>query len=221
MENSFKTSFIPQQPIVRADGLSRRKEPVNLALVLAFVIFFITLTVAGGVYFYKLQGDKQIIEMRQQLQAEEKNLNIDEINAFKHIDNKISMVRGLLQNHTVFSTVLLLIEGSTAQNIGLTTLAYAKGASGDFILTLSGRAPSYGAVYFQSETWRSMVPMVKSVKISNPSIDDATGIVSFNADLVINPTYTKYNKMIETESRLNKIKEVQSGAPSDISQLTP
>lgn len=221
MENSFKTSFIPQQPITRADGGLRRKEPMNLALVLAFVIFFITITVAGGVYFYKLQGDKQIIEKRQQLQAEEKNLNIDEINTYKHIDNKISKVRGLLQNHTVFSTILLLLEGSTAQNIGLTNLAYTKGAGGDFLLTLSGRAPSYGAVYFQGETWRSMVPMVKSVKIYNPSLDDATGIVSFNADLSINPAYTKYNKMIETENRLNKIKEDQSGVPSDISQFVP
>lgn len=222
MENSFETSFIPQQPLVRTEGVPRRSEPVNIALILALVIFFITVTVAGGIYFYKLQVDKRILSKEKQLQAEEKNLNIDEINAYKHIDDKLVAVKGLLQNHSVFSTVLLLIEDSAAQNIGLTALSYQKGPTGDYVLTLSGKAPSYSAVYFQGETWRSMVPMVKSVKMGAPVADDTTGIVSFNAELTINPLYTKYSKMVETENQLNKPKEVvpsvASGTPPIVTQ---
>jgi len=219
MENSFETSFIPQQPLVRVEGAPRRSEPINLALVLAFIIFFITITVAGGVYFLKLQADKRVNEKQAQLAAEEKNLNIDEINAYKHIDDKLVTVKGLLQNHTVFSTILLLLEESTAVNIGLTSLGYTKGTNGDYIVTLSAKAPSYSAVYFQGESWRKMVPMVKTVKISAPVADEATGIVTFGAELVINPLYTKYNKLVETENQLNKMDQTPADIESGIISL--
>lgn len=217
MENSFETSFIPQQPLVRVEGVSRRSEPINIALILAFIVFFITITVAGGIYFYKLQVDKRVDAKEKQLADEEKNINIDEINAYKHIDDKLVAVKGLLQNHTVFSTILMIIERSTASNIGLTSLGYTKGTSNDYVLVLAGKAPSYSALYFQGESWRQMVPMVKSVKISSPIIDDTTGIVSFSAELVINQVNTKYNRMTETEDQLNKIKEMQMGVTPDMS----
>ncbi len=217
MENSFETSFIPQQPIVRVEGDSRKREQVNFALILAFIIFFITITVAGGIYFYKLQVDKRVNQKEEQLKAEGKNLNFAEIKTYKHINDKLAIAKELLQGHTVFSTILLLIEGSTAQNIGFTSLAYLKETDGGYLLTLSGKAPSYSAVYFQSEVWRGMAPMVNSVHISNPSADEKTGIVSFTAELMINPAYTKYSKIIEAENELNKRKEAQSGTTSSIS----
>lgn len=220
MEKTFETSFIPQQPLVRVEGTPRRNEPMNLALILALIVFFVTLMVAGGIYFYKLQVDKRILAKEQQLQSEEKNLNIDEINAYKHIDDKLTTVKTLLQNHTVFSTILLLLEKSTAANIGFTSLDYKKTPSGDYVVTLSAKAPSYSAAYFQGEAWRA-VPIIKNVKISAPSADLSSGIVSFGVELLIDSSAVKYNKMAQTEDELSGASHAQAGAAPDASSTQP
>lgn len=223
MENSFDTSFIPQQPLVRVEGAPHRKEPINLALVLAIIIFFVTLVVAGGVYLYKLQIDKGVQAKELALQAEEKNLNIDEINSYKRIDTRITTAKTLLRGHTVFSIILNLLEETAAQNIGLTSLSYG-GDSKNYKLSLSGEALNYGAVYFQAQAWRSMIPLVKKVEIISLTPSDTTGVVSFSAEITIDPAYTNYAQLAQEEEQFRKIKETQSQSinpPSGIPPLPP
>lgn len=198
MDKSFETSFMPQQPLLRVEGVSRRREPVNIAMILALVIFFVTLAVCGGMYFYKLQVDKRVHARAVELEEAEKLLDIDEIELYKKIDMRIDTAKNLLENHTVFTVILNLLEESSAQNIGLTSLGYS-GDKKSFSLMVGGQAASYGAVYFQANAWRAMAPLVQSVSIESLNLDDTSGVVSFNARFIINPDMTKYTRLLESE----------------------
>ncbi len=198
MDKSFETSFMPKQPLLRVEGVSRRREPVNLAMVMALIVFFVTLAVSGGIYFYKLQVDKRVVARAMELEAAEKLLDIDEIELYKRIDTRIDTAKSLLENHTVFTVVLNLLEESSAQNIGLTSLSYSKDKQ-TFVLTLSAQATSYGAVYFQANAWRSMAPLVTDVKVESLTLDDTSGIVSFAGRLVVDAGLTKYGRLLESE----------------------
>ena len=120
MANNFDTSFIPQQPLLKVEGVKRRNEPVNFALVLALVIFVVALVVAGGTYFYKTSIDREVLEKAQALEEAEKSLAINDIELYKRVDTRLSAAKSLLAGHNVFLIILDLLEESAAQNIGLT-----------------------------------------------------------------------------------------------------
>ena len=74
---------MPQQPLLRVEGGGRRAESINLALVVGIIVFFVTLSVAGAMYFYKAKLDKQVLAKGQQLADQEKKFNVDEIAIYK------------------------------------------------------------------------------------------------------------------------------------------
>src|SRR3989344_2014640 len=206
MANSFDTSFIPQQPLLKVEGSARRFESVNIILVIAFFVFFVTLIVWGGMYFYKTSIDKRIAESEKELQSKEANLKIDE---------RLSIAKGLLQNHVAFSTILTLLEEITAKNIGLTGLKYSVDSdNGSITLDLSAQAPSYSAVYAQVEAWREMRSILREVKVDMPRVDTVSGIVSFAAKLAIDPGYVKYARLVQVGSSATE-------APGESSPQTP
>jgi hypothetical protein len=203
MQNSFDTSFIPQQPLLRVEGAPRRQEPVNFALMLAFVLFFVSLITAGGIYFYKSQIDARIAASTEELAALEKTLDVDEIEKYKRVDARIVMGRALLRDHGVFTIVLDFLEETTAKNIGLTSLNYSLNSENKVEVRLTGEGPSFQSVYFQSEEWKRATPLTEKVKIDSISLDDTTGVVVFNALIVLNSPLLKYEKLLEIEKSMN------------------
>ena len=202
MQNSFDTSFIPQQPLLRVEGVERSREPLNFALVLSFIVFFVSLITAGGIYLYQRQIDARIVEKSAQLAALEKTLNSDEINVYKRVDLRISTARALLRDHGVFSLVLDFLENETAKDIGLTSLSYTTNKDNNVEVHIRGVGPSFQSVYFQSETWKAASPFVIEMDIDSVNLSDTTGVVDFDATIVIDPAYLKYKKLLETEAAM-------------------
>lgn len=198
MDNSFDTSFIPQQPLLKVEGYSRRWESVNLSLIIAFVIFFSTLAVAGGMYLYKISLDRNLLALEKELQSKEAILKTADIDRYKAIDMRLNVVKQLLHQHTAFSTILVLLEKITAQDVGWTALSYATNdADGAVILSVGGQAPSYSAVYAQAEVWRTMPATLQKVEVSMPVIaSPESSIVTFGAKLTIDPEYVKYARVL-------------------------
>lgn len=218
MANQFETAFIPQQPILRVDGVSRSGEPVNLALILSLIIFFVTIAVSAGVYLYRVQIDKRVHEKSQILEAAEKDFNIDEITTYKRIDSRLALAKKLVDEHTISSVAFDLLESSTAQNVGLTSLTFTKDLQGNSI-NLNGQAPSYAAVYFQAEAWRAMRPKIQSAEVTVMSLEDRTGIVSFSVKLMIDPQYLQSLSVINARSGTPKTSTVPV-APETASSTT-
>ena len=199
MANLPETSFMPQQPLLRVEGGSRRSEPINLALVVAIIVFFVTLSVAGGMYFYKTKLDKEVLAKGQQLADQEKKFNVDEIAVYKNLQTSLVAAKKLVDSHTIFSVILDTIEGHAAENVGLTAFDYKKEDTG-IKLSVSGQAPSYAAVYFQVQEWRK-TPHVKKVDVTTLALDEHSSVVAFSAIMDIDTTFLDYAQVLQSQSQ--------------------
>lgn len=200
MGNQFETSFIPQQPLLKVEGSMRPRESLNIALVIALVLFFVSIVVSAGVYVYRTQVNKSIAVHEKQLADAEQYFDIDEITKFKHVDTRLTTAKNLVDRHVIFSVILDLLEASTAQNVGLMSLGFAKTGRG-YEVSLAAEAPSYAAVYFQRDAWRNMKPMITDVRVSGMSLSQQTGIVSFSTVLTIDPSYLEFSRYLDAQKR--------------------
>ncbi len=213
MANLPETSFMPQQPLLRVEGGNRRSEPINLALVVAIIVFFVTLSVAGGMYFYKTKLEKEVIAKGQELADQEKKFNGDEITIYKNLQTSLITAKKLVDSHTIFSVILDTIETHAAQNVGLTAFDYKKDDTG-IKVSVSGQAPGYAAVYFQVQEWRKTLH-VKKVDVTSLALDERTSVVAFSATIDIDPTSLDYAGVLQAQSQ----KQIQ--AQNDTLITTP
>lgn len=196
MANFFETSFVPQQPLVKVEaGGGKRREPVNVALVVALILFFVTVAVAGGMYFWEKKTTETKDVAGKELEAMEKNFDIDKINSYKSLQSTLRNAKSLVDDHTIFSVILDTVEKNAAGNIGLTSLAF-DGANNKSVVSLSGQAPSYKAVYFQVQTWRGIKPIFKNVKVTSLTLSEMSGIINFSAEIEVDAKSLAFQKYL-------------------------
>lgn len=196
MPNTFETSFIPKQPLLKIEGNSQRRESVNVALVVSLIIFFVTASVAGGLYFWKGKVFETVRERAVELKDAEKNFNIDDINTYKRLQISLDTAKRLVDEHTIFSVAFNIIEDQTAKNIALTSLTYGQEPLG-VSLVLSGQAPSYSALYFQVNSWKNMNPLVKMVELTSFVLDEKSGVVTFSVKIILEGSYFRSAQVIQ------------------------
>jgi|GEM_PF-2245991 len=226
MPNQFDTSFIPQQPLLRVEAVRGRHEPLNFALVLALILFFVVLITAGGIYFYSRSIDARILARSTELANLEETLDSSSIAEYKDIESRINNAKVVVRDHSVFSVILALLESGAADNIGLTRLV-SSARENKFFVNIGGVGPSYQSVYFQLETWRRISPLVLGVDLSEISLEDKTGLVVFNAKIEIKPELMKYSgvyqtiQKIRTEEGFSQSKNTEVEIVSEVNSQTP
>ena len=220
MANQFETSFIPQQPLLKVDGASRPRQLINVSLVFSLIIFFVTLAVAGGAYFYEQQMFQKVKETQEALEAKEKTFDIDKITTYKNLQLTLDTAKNLADNHTIPSTLFDVIEERAAENIGLTALTFSQDNSISY-LTLSGQAPSYEAVYFQVAKWRETKPLMKSIQVSSVSLDEVSGVIAFTAKIEIDSQYLGYARYLAAQKSKESATKVTPSAVPINSENTP
>lgn len=221
MTNQFETAFVPQQPLLRVEAGQRPRVPLDLALIVSLIVFFVTLAVAGGAFFYKQQVDKQVISRGEDLKAAEALFDTGKISTYKELQVKLTTAKTLVDSHTIFSLIFDLIETKAATNIGLTSLTFGQeGNSGDVSLLLTGQAPSYEAVYFQMQKWRESKPVIKSVDMTSLSLEEASGIVSFSVKIALDAKTIGYANMLAASNAANA-QQAAAAAPSAFTEPSP
>jgi hypothetical protein len=213
MANDFETSFIPQQPLLKVEGTTRRREAVSFALILAFIVFLVTLGVAGGLYLKKRSIEKEVADYTQQLVDAEKRISVDDIDKFKKIELRLGEAKKLLSAHVAFTTVFDLLEETVAENVMLTQLSYVQSEE-SLKVALSGLAKSYSAVYYQIEQWKKMAPMVKSVTLGSVELNLTRGVIQFKVDIILSPEYIRYSNVVAAETARVSTSTAPSVAPA-------
>lgn len=226
MANQFETSFIPQQPLLKVEGVSHRKEVVNFAAVFAIIIFFVAMVVAGGMYFYRAQVNDRIYQAQRDLAEAEKYFSIEEINKYQKADIRLRAAKTLVNEHTISSVILDFLEETTAVNVGLTSFGATKDATG-YHVSLTGQAPGYKGVHFQVEKWRTMGPTIRKVEMGTMGLEEDTGIVTFSVTMDIDPSYVEFSRVLERKGSLYgeaptpASEMVSEAAEVDIQSTTP
>ncbi len=163
MEPTFKTPFIPQQPMqkapVRPLGVTNRRPraPIGLGYLVTLIVFLISVIASGGVFFYLGYVNKQIDSLVAEIEKK-KDTEPATTAALKRLSNRIESSKVLLKNHVAVSGVLGALERTTLAPVQLTGLsvAPAKGSDAKLMLTIEGQTLDLDAVAFQYVTTRDI-----------------------------------------------------------------
>lgn len=194
--NPYDTSFLPQQPNLRPDGSLGRREPIALGMIIALVVFFVTLAVGGGTYLYKKDIERRIDEKNRELASMKAKIDLETIEKLGRVSRHLDQAEKLLVNHTAFSLALGILSAGTAVNVGYDSLRFGPSNSGAPTLALTGIAPSYEAVYFQEQALPHN-PNIKSAKVINVTLDPQSGTVSFEMEAELSPDAVRFGRYFE------------------------
>jgi len=195
MQTNFNTSFIPEPPRSGPGAAMRSSGArVNIALVVALVIFFSTLATAGGMYFYRFSVEKTRDAKTEELAQKAKEIDIEVIRKFDYDKQRLDLAKGLLENHGSTLALLDVLQEETLKSVRFTQFDLTD-KEGKPNLSLSGEAPSYMSVYLQEDAMKKL-PVVTNVKLSALTLNEQRGFVSFMLSLELKPEAINYGKYL-------------------------
>lgn len=205
METKFQTSFIPKRPIVPVGGLnvSAPRRTTSFFMIVAVLLFVVSLVSAGGMYFWKSYLESAQLEYKEQLAKREQQFNPDLIEELKRQNVKIDVGKQLIVNHIALSQIFQIIGQLTIENVRFTSMDVSTGgtnANSDVKVSLKGHGTSLSAVAWQSDVLGKLEKyglrnIVKNPILSDPTLD-SNGLVSFGFTASIDPSNLSYEKSL-------------------------
>lgn len=234
MDKETKISFIPKKPL--AVDKARARRPMGIFLAVSFLLFFVVLSVYGGLYLYKANLEKTLAGKVSELEAEkEKGDPAGVIEKAETLQKRVESAERILGNHIALSRVFALLEELTLKSITFNSLTIKQaGAStgGEassgalFSVDLKGNAKSYASLAYQSDVLRK--EMESGGRVEYFSITGATpnkmGDVSFGMEMRLYAKFFSYGDVLsdakETDGGvdMSPVEEIGSGSAPDGTQ---
>jgi len=195
MEQNFQTSFIPKKPMIEEKAKVRR--PMSLFFIISLFLFFATLLVAGGAYFYKGILTQNVTKMESDLNKAKERFELSKIKLLQTLDKRLNASNKILEGHIAVSPIFEALQAVTMKTIRYTDFSYTH--SGNSILvTMSGQAIGYRSIALQSDLLTKNKNFIDPV-FSGLSLDEK-GNVLFNLDFSVDKNFVDYQQMAKTES---------------------
>ncbi len=179
----FKTSFIPQKPIIQRENQTSQSG-VNIVLFVSLILFFATLIVTGGIFLYGTILERQEVSLGVSIERAREAVEPELVSSLVRIDSRIQSVRGILDAHTTASQLFSLLEKDTLSSISFETFRYVVEPDGKILVRLGGSAKSYASIALQSvlfgENKFIVNPVFSNLQLNN--VGDVTFSVSANVD---------------------------------------
>src|SRR5690606_20699572 len=132
MDEKFRSSFIPKQPLVGSEGSSpryrQRRSKSSPFLAISVVLFVLSGLLYGAVYGYTLLIDREIENMGAQLEEQWQQIRPAEIAEYKRFDDRLKVAESILNNHIVLSEIFTLLSEHTLPTIRYTDFSFSKDA---------------------------------------------------------------------------------------------
>lgn len=202
MDPKFRSSFIPKKPISGKPEMGRvrrRKKSFDIFTLGSIIIFFIALIAAGTTYGYAYVLQDQVDQKGEELVKKIELINLEQIEDFKLLDNRLNVAWRLLRDHKITSRFFELLEENTLHTISFDSYTFER-ESGDalYAIELSGEAESFDALALQADVLRRQT-LIKSVELFNlDSITSKEGLILFTIEAMFDPKEIAY--IIETET---------------------
>ncbi len=150
METKFDTTFIPKGPSLTNPDIVLRKKRRSLLHRGGFVIFFIALFSAGGLFGYERYLTNDIKAMNDVLVKQKSTYDSNEIDRLKKASLRLSTGSKILENHKATSLFFAELEEQTLKAVQWTTIEINRDEDDKVILVnISGLAKSYASVALQ------------------------------------------------------------------------
>lgn len=191
METKMQTSFIPKKPVTETESSD---SGISLFLLLAIIVFIVSIAAAGGVWIWKNSLVSKIEEDKIALVAEKSKYEEKTINDLIRLDDRINVANILLKKHIAVSPVFSLLEENILKNVRLKNLKFTYGTDDKVKIELAGTAQSYEVLskqgdYFGASELREIISQPVITDFS-PNID---GTVSFNFNALVYPSFISYS----------------------------
>lgn len=185
MDPQVQTSFIPKKPLV---GESRGGG--GLAMLVAFLLFAVSLAGAGGVLAYSAYLDRAIADKKISLEKAEGAFNVRSIQDLTRLDVRLEQAEQLIQNHVAPSGLFSFLSSATLERVQFTSLSLEINADGSGHLTLRGTADSFSSLALQSDQF-GVSKVLRNVIFSDISTD-ANARVTFLVSADVDHTLLSY-----------------------------
>lgn len=187
-----QTSFIPKRSLVDDAVPMRASSGSNLFMFLAIIVFFGALLSTGGVYFYSIYLNKNIVSMEESLIRARGQFEPALVSTLQKLDKRLLAGNEVLSNHTLVSPIFTSLESITLKSVRFNKFAYTftKDKTTKAEIKMSGLARGYTAIALQAEMFKTN-KYIQDVVFSNLNLDDK-GNVSFDLSFSMDPHFLLY-----------------------------
>lgn len=180
---TIPTSFVPKQPV--APSSRQQKSGINVLFIIGGVIAIISVVLAAGVFGYELYLKNARDQKSVALSEAQKAVNIDTIEDFIRLKNRLNTVETLLNQHIGLSEFFDTLEARTLQTVRFSGLTVTVEDDRSAEIKMEGVARSFNALAAQS----SAIAAEKRIKraiFSDISVEK-NGTVSFALTATLDP----------------------------------
>lgn len=182
----MKPSLIPKTSLA-AKSIYRPRKTSFLA-VFSVGVFFLSVGLLAGGYFYKGFLEGRIKELNDTLKRTEAEFEPASIEELARTSELIKNSKVILAEHKIPSKVFLLLENLTLPSVRFSSFSFGE-KDGQYSVLMNGEAKSYTAIAEQAAVF-SKSALVEKASFSNFALK-SEGNVSFNVSLIINPEVLK------------------------------
>lgn len=181
-------SFIPKTTL--ATPSKARRHPVSLFLVIAVLLFLLSVGGWGGAYAYRSVTKSQVETLTASLQKKKAAFEPEALEGLSELDRKMKAGDALLAQHMTLVPVFDAIERLTVQSVRFTSFIYERGTGVPSKVVMTGEAKSYSSIALQSDE------LARAREIINPIFSGLSvnrdGNVAFVLTFNIDPAVTSY-----------------------------
>jgi hypothetical protein len=192
-QGQFTTTFIPKKPMMEAPKSGAPvSRPVGLISTLVTVLFFVTLAIAGGIYFWKSYETKNVAVLAESVAKVEKAFDPQSITKLQSLDRQLKNGSTLVKNHIVASPIFDVLELSTIKQIRFTKLDISRDDVKGTLVKMSGESDGYESIAQQSDAFGANTS-IKDAIFSNFFLT-SKGRVSFDLSFGVTPDFVDFEK---------------------------
>lgn len=211
MDEKFRSSFIPKQPLVgQESGTPRyksRRQKSSTLLNLSLGALLVSGLAYGAVYGYKFLVQREIKNMETELDGLRQEFRPAEIAQYKRFDERLRAAERVVSNHVVVSEVFELLSDITVPTVRYTSFEFAKNTTpgtetevdGEIVVsapteelavTLSGEARTFEDIALQDNEFKKS-EFIRNSMLSDFQLKD-TGLIGFSAALTLDRGLVQY-----------------------------
>lgn len=223
VSNPPKVSFIPKSPLSREESFMERRRPRSITGFFAIFAFVVSVGSYAGLYFYEDALSKEVATKAKSItDAQREFLQAPEISKAKVFKARAELARELLDQHIAVSPVFAFLSNSTLGSILYDSFSF-KRENGVGVLSLTGEAPSYATLAYQTDVLRKKSKENEFVDFSVSHITlTKSGTVTFDLSVDFAQSQLSYTKESTTpEVNISTSEVAAPGTPPETINSSP
>lgn len=157
MDPKFRSSFIPKKPLpIKSSGRVKQHHSFNLIVFLAGILFLAAIGLTGAAFVYERFIEDRVGKKGIALTVEKNKLNLDNIEAYRVLADRLSTAQTLLNNHKATSKLFEMLNEKTLHNVVYSGFDIKDNVDGtNPKIAISGQATSFNALTVQTDAFKN------------------------------------------------------------------